>query len=673
MNDGLAVGLEGTIAIAQLVLAAVIASNVAGRRWRWWLAGIFFANGSHVLVFALLHAFGPVPDAIWALQVLDEAVFVAFVGFALSFPNDPYGRRWIAPASALALSAALALTLLLAGAEALFPRTAEHPLTAPRLLLGYGLPALAWGLLLGRMAWCWRHIPAEDRRAFQWLFAALAMRAANILTVTLPVFQQGDKALVYLANVANWAALGCVIAALAALVRCLFTEREAARRQTAIVLGLLLAGFLEALAALQAGGVGAFFTNMLLHFDVLVVRPLLAFVAIAVYPLLGLQRWAGLMAVGAAVLAGTAAASRPLLHSMGSAVLNDVASLGVGTVFAGVAVAVAHVMITAKPLDPKLPTWFPGQLVMGRYRITAYLGEGGIGEAYVALLGSERVVLKRTKTLDNLQRQALLAEAAALGQLNHPKIVGFHAVELDGDEPVLVMAYMGGGSLQGRLARADLPWEDAVQIAIDVLDAVQATHDARLLHGDIKPANILFDDLGRARLADFGASRPGPPDSSSDPSGTRRYMSPEQANGLVVDWRSDLYSLAIVLKEMLDAGVEQNLDRKGLERGRGAAHKRIPGALQGILRQALQPAPSRRFQSARTFRQALLHVQRQAGIKSSVAEHQQRTAYSNQVPMYQRARSALGQTFPVDRSLVARSEIAQRERLALARHLGMPH
>ncbi len=159
---------------------------------------------------------------------------------------------------------------------------------------------------------------------------------------------------------------------------------------------------------------------------------------------------------------------------------------------------------------------------------------------------------------DHAARQLFLNEAKAMARVAHPNVVHvYNHGETDG-LPYIVMEYVEGGSLAGRL-RGDgaLRENVAVSIVTQTLSALEAAWDRGIVHRDIKPSNILIQKDGLIRVCDFGVARPVPADVSSAPTisgrpaGTPHYMSPEQASGQRTDFRSDIYSLGIVLFEML--------------------------------------------------------------------------------------------------------------------------
>jgi serine/threonine-protein kinase len=204
-----------------------------------------------------------------------------------------------------------------------------------------------------------------------------------------------------------------------------------------------------------------------------------------------------------------------------------------------------------------------GDVLGGRYEIRALLGQGGMAEVYAAddrLLG-RRVAVKMLRAGLNADRRAVARfrrEARAEAALSHPNIVAIHDVGVDGETPFLVMELVPGETLSEVIWRdAPLPVERAAEIGLEVADAQSFAHDAGIDHRDVKPGNVMITPNGRVKVVDFGIARamawtpltgPGPVE------GTAAYLSPEQVRGLPLDGRSDVYSLGVILYEML-AGV----------------------------------------------------------------------------------------------------------------------
>jgi serine/threonine protein kinase len=208
---------------------------------------------------------------------------------------------------------------------------------------------------------------------------------------------------------------------------------------------------------------------------------------------------------------------------------------------------------------------------LGRYEINSPLGAGGMGEVYLA----EDTHLRRpaalkilparfTESEDRLRR--FEREASAASALNHPNIITIHEIGQEENVHFMAMEFVDGETLRARLGRAEMSLKEALDVSIQVADALAAAHAAGIVHRDIKPENIMIRRDGYVKVLDFGLAklteRPAAVDSQAptiakaetDPGtvmGTMQYMSPEQARGLEVDKRTDIWSLGVVLYEMV--------------------------------------------------------------------------------------------------------------------------
>jgi eukaryotic-like serine/threonine-protein kinase len=205
-----------------------------------------------------------------------------------------------------------------------------------------------------------------------------------------------------------------------------------------------------------------------------------------------------------------------------------------------------------------------GTLLNGRYRLDAQVGSGGMSTVYRAFDSTleRRVAIKlmhRDIAGDHDQLERFRREARAVAQLSHPHIVGvIDAGEEDG-RPYIVFEYVEGETLKDRIRRLGrLPVDEAIAYAIEIARALSAAHARGIVHRDVKPQNVLVDEEGSAKVTDFGIAR------SIDDTGltadgrvlgTTDYVSPEQALGHDVNGQSDIYSLGIVLYEMLTGDV----------------------------------------------------------------------------------------------------------------------
>ncbi len=203
-----------------------------------------------------------------------------------------------------------------------------------------------------------------------------------------------------------------------------------------------------------------------------------------------------------------------------------------------------------------------GQRILSdRYRLLVKVGEGGMAEVYRAqdtLLG-RAVAVKLLRPQYNSESSFLvrfLQEAQAAAGLSHPNIVTVYDVGQDGDQRYIVMEYVEGVSLKEIiLESAPFSVDRATDIGLQICRAVAVAHRAGLVHRDIKPQNVLFTGDGRVKVTDFGIARAlGAPKNLTEQGtvwGTPHYISPEQASGEEVGPPSDVYSIGIVMFEML--------------------------------------------------------------------------------------------------------------------------
>lgn len=195
------------------------------------------------------------------------------------------------------------------------------------------------------------------------------------------------------------------------------------------------------------------------------------------------------------------------------------------------------------------------------YRILEKIGAGGMGEVYLAhdTELDRKVALKilsPDRCRDEECRSRFRHEAQAVAKLNHPNIVQIYEVAEHGGVLFFAMEYVEGPAVTEACQRAVAPVECAIEIGLQICGALEAAHAAGITHRDLKPSNVLIGSDNRVRLVDFGLAATEtsePPDGAGSILGTVGYMSPEQIRGEPVDTRSDLFSLGIVLYELLAA------------------------------------------------------------------------------------------------------------------------
>jgi eukaryotic-like serine/threonine-protein kinase len=209
---------------------------------------------------------------------------------------------------------------------------------------------------------------------------------------------------------------------------------------------------------------------------------------------------------------------------------------------------------------------------IGPYQIQSPLGEGGMGVVYRALDTElqREVALKLLPNhfaTDNDRLARFQREAQLLASLNHPAIAQIYGLEGTGPSHCIVMELVEGETLQERLKRGPIPLEEALPIAKQIAEALEAAHEKGITHRDLKPANIKFTTDNNVKVLDFGLATAGEthgtaPGMSNSPTllsgsipgvimGTAAYMSPEQAKGRQVDRRTDIFAFGCVLYEML--------------------------------------------------------------------------------------------------------------------------
>ena len=211
----------------------------------------------------------------------------------------------------------------------------------------------------------------------------------------------------------------------------------------------------------------------------------------------------------------------------------------------------------------------PGRVLSGRYLLHNAIGSGASGRVYVA--DDQRLrrrvavkVLHSALADDAAFLRRFRAEAQLAASLRHANIVTVYDWGED-DVPFMVLELLEGGSLRSMLDRGTLlTVAQAARVGRDVASALEYAHARDILHRDVKPANLLFDEHGVVRVADFGLARALAEASWTEPEGsvvgTARYAAPEQATGTQLDGRADLYALALVLVESITGAVPAMAD-----------------------------------------------------------------------------------------------------------------
>ena len=209
---------------------------------------------------------------------------------------------------------------------------------------------------------------------------------------------------------------------------------------------------------------------------------------------------------------------------------------------------------------------------LGHYDVTALIGEGGMGQVYQATDTKlkRQVALKilpEAFSADPERLARFQREAEVLASLNHPNIAAIHGLEEAEGVRALVLELVEGPTLADRIKRGPIPLDEALPIAKQIAEALEAAHEKGIIHRDLKPANIKVRDDGTVKVLDFGLAKALDPNPDGDPSqsptltaaatqmgvimGTAAYMSPEQSRGKPTDRRADIWAFGAVLFEML--------------------------------------------------------------------------------------------------------------------------
>jgi len=280
----------------------------------------------------------------------------------------------------------------------------------------------------------------------------------------------------------------------------------------------------------------------------------------------------------------------------------------------------------------QLPALSPGQQ-LAHYEIISQLGVGGMGEVYLAYDSKldRKVAIKILPsqfTKDVAQVQRFEREARAASALNNPNIITIHEIGNEGDLHFIATEFIEGRTLRQRLANGDLPANEVINIATQITRALSAAHAAGIIHRDIKPENVMVRPDGLVKVLDFGLAKPSEQvavSSRNAPSvlslqtdagmlmGTISYLSPEQVQRQKVDHRTDIFSLGVVLYEMLagERPFQGDSVTKVFEAILHSEPKPInhfPAELDLVVARALAKDPSERYQSADELRADFAHV-----------------------------------------------------------------
>src|SRR5258706_15423312 len=303
---------------------------------------------------------------------------------------------------------------------------------------------------------------------------------------------------------------------------------------------------------------------------------------------------------------------------------------------------------------------------LGRYEIHSKIGQGGMGEVYLAqdTRLDRKVALKILRadvaaSADRMRR--FVQEAKAASALNHPNIVTIHEIDQADSVQFITTEFIDGETLRERMKAGTLELDEVLDVATQVASALSAAHAAGIVHRDIKPENVMLRRDGIVKTLDFGIAKltePLPPGSTETNAptfvrdteqgvvlGTEAYMSPEQARAGAVDGRSDIWSLGVVVYEMVAGRVPFSGETSShvivaiLERDPAPLARFAPGAdpeLQHIVRKCLEKKLDDRYQTARDLRADLKNLRRaldlQRGLDRFTAPHAPAKAIPDPLP-----------------------------------------
>ena len=257
----------------------------------------------------------------------------------------------------------------------------------------------------------------------------------------------------------------------------------------------------------------------------------------------------------------------------------------------------------------------------GIYEVTALIGEGGMGQVYRARdtkLNRDVAlkVLPDSFANDPNRLARFRREAQTLALLNHPNIAHIHGLEETGPVSAIVLELVEGEDLSLRIARGTIPIDEALRIAKQIAEALEAAHERGIVHRDLKPANVKVRTDGLLKVLDFGIARALAPETANAVTltaghteagviiGTPAYMSPEQARGEPADRQADIWSFGVVLYELLTgtspflAGTKTDTLARviGTQPDDSALPPQTPATIRRLIRRCLEKEPRRRLQ-----------------------------------------------------------------------------
>ena len=296
--------------------------------------------------------------------------------------------------------------------------------------------------------------------------------------------------------------------------------------------------------------------------------------------------------------------------------------------------------------------------IVGHYKILGALGAGGMGEVYLAQdtrLGRKIAlkVLPREFTTDADRVRRFEQEARAASALSHPNVCVIHEIgDTEDGRRFITMEYIEGTTLRQQLAQKRLTLMEALDFAIQIASGLAVAHAAGIVHRDIKPENVMLRDDGLVKVLDFGLAKLTQQTTETDTEalmrsmvntgsgmiiGTVAYMSPDQARGLAVDLRTDIWSLGVLLYEMIAGrapfvgATPSDMLVSILEREPptiAGDTLEVPAELERIVQMALRKDREERYRTAEDFLVDLKSLQHELGIEAGVERLKQPTPSS---------------------------------------------
>lgn len=308
-----------------------------------------------------------------------------------------------------------------------------------------------------------------------------------------------------------------------------------------------------------------------------------------------------------------------------------------------------------------------GRKLHNRYKINEHLGDGSTATVYKGFderLGRDVALKLLFPHVKETTRKRFLQEATSAAALNHPNITAIYDIDEDGNQPFLVMEYVDGVSLSHYIPSSV---ETIVELGEQIARALNYAHERQIIHRDIKPANIKVTSQGVVKIMDLGLALP--PDAKRVTAqgmviGTPAYLSPEQAQGIALDHRTDIYSLGVMLYEMAtgklpfdtnDIGVLLLQQVKQAPQPPRLVNPSISAALENVILKCLEKSPARRYQSSGAVASALLACLPNASTHAQEDWENRPTVTTHQTPLPPAQPRAIRIILADDHTLLRRS------------------